>query len=260
MKILIRDSKSDLVWKDVTYSSGCFFLLDGSAKYKESHLYAIKDDNRNKMVVCSACRKEIPNTPASIRAHQNMVHSKDKCFDCPYLHKDNQKMMSCKYILNEDGTYTEKTTQNVNLRCGINWRKFMDINSEEANEYCRLGACQSAKFKSIEDFWTRYPGAFDEFITADRLIDTGHTESTKYNNQIWFDLKCKASVYAVVNEQGICTHFSIRYRHVRYEVRYSKKYDKAWYSDYESLRDLSEIGIAGSTMNSIMRKLRTLYE
>lgn len=259
MKILIRNSNSDLVWQDVTYSGGLFCTVNGN-KYQENQLYAIKDDDRNKMVICSACRKEIPNTPASIKAHQNMVCDKNKCFECSYLYKDEKKILSHKYALNEDGTYTENTKRTVDLWCGINWRKRMDLNSEEANKYCHLAACQNATFKSIEDFWTKNPGAFDEFITADRIIDAGYTDSSKHSDNIWFDLRNKTSFHAVVNKQGICTHFLMKYRGIKYEVRYSKKYGKAWFVDYGCFKELSKIGLAESTINSIMRKLKTLYE
>lgn len=260
MKILIRNSNSDLVWQDATYSNSCFRTLDGKLSYSITDIYAIKDDDRNKTVICSACNKEVSNTPASRKAHQNMVHNKDKCFGCSYLYRDENKILSHKYVLNEDGTYTESTKKNVDLWCGINWRRRLKIDSEDANRYCYLAACQNATFKPIEDFWTKYPGAFDEFITADRIIDTGYASSSKYNGKIWFELKGKVRLTANVNEQGICTNFTLRYHNRSYELRYSKKYDKAWIEDYSSFKDLSLLDLAESTKNSIMCKLRILYE
>ena len=260
MKLLIRNSNGDLIWQDAIYKNSNFRSLDEKFSYSTTDIYAIKDDDRNKTVICSACHKEVPNTPAARKAHQNMVYSKDKCFECSYLYKDKNKILSHKYVLNEDGTYTESTKENVNLWCGINWRRRLAINSEDANRYCHLAACQNATFKPIEDFWTKYPGAFDEFITADRIIDTGYVSSSKYNGNIWFELKGKVRLIANVNGQGICKDFTLRYHRCSHELRYSKKYDKAWIDDYGTFKELSTLDLAESTKNSIMCKLRTLYE
>ena len=107
MKILIRNSNGNLIWQDAIYKNSNFRSLDEKLSYSVTDIYAIKDDNRNKTVVCSACGKEVSNTPAAQKAHQNRVCSKDKCYECNYLYRSEKKILSHKYVLNEDGTYTE---------------------------------------------------------------------------------------------------------------------------------------------------------
>ena len=259
MKLLIQERNNNLIWKDVIYKDGHFRASDESAVYDNWNIHAIKDDDRNKIVVCSACGKEVPNTPSSIKAHRNMVNKSNKCFDCRHLRHRNEKITSQKYVLNEDGTYSESTKRNVTLGCGYSYRT-PDINSTEAKRWCRYAACENATFNPIKDFWTKNPDAFNEFITADRIMDVGYKSMYKYADHIVFELKCKAQINALVNNQGICFNFVLNYRNHTYSLRYSKKYDKVWFNDGGVFKELSRLDMAESTEKSIMDKLRKLYE
>lgn len=260
MKILVKDNRNnDLVWKEVFYKDQGFYTLDETKSYNVKAIYAIKDDDRNKIVICSSCGKQIPNTPSAIKAHRNMINKANKCFECSFLRSRNEKVVSQKYVLNEDGTYNEATKRVVNLCCGVGWR-YHDINSTEARENCKYARCEHATMKKIEDFWTKYPNAFDEFITIDRIIDVGYKYMCKSYNGITFELKCRGNLTANVNNQGICYGFTLHHRSNYYFLRYSKKYDKVFYESAYDLRELSNLGIAENTQDTIIKKLRTLYK
>lgn len=259
MKILITNHDNTLVWVDTVYEKGRFRNPDKTETYEIDRIFAIKDDDRNKTVICSACGKEIPNTPAAIKAHQNLVNQPNKCFECARLKTMNPNIISQKYVLNDDGTYSETTKRTVTLRCNQSWT-YPDINSEEARSVCKYARCETATFKQIEDFWTRYPGAFDDFITIDRVIDTGYKHMYKGHNYIEFDLKGRANLSAYVNNQGIVYNIRLHHRRRSYQLRYSKKYDTVWYMCVGDWEALTYLGISEDTEAAIQKKLKALYK
>lgn len=258
MKLLMKDYQHNLSWSEAIYKDGGFRSVDGDRNYNNENIYAVKDDNRSKTVICSGCGKEVRNTPAAIKAHKNMINKPNKCFECSYLRHRNETVLSQKYVLNEDGTYNESTKRTVTLGCGNRWR-YPDINSDDARDACKYKCCENATFKKIEDFWTKYPNAFEEFITIDRIIDAGYKKMYKSTNEIIFELKGRANLVAHVNNQGLCFEFVLRHRSHRYTLRYSKKYDKVWFEQYGSFKELSKLDIAEDTEKAILNKMRTLY-
>lgn len=260
MKVLFKESSNNLVWKEAIYKNGDFHSLDEQYLYKKHNIYAVKNDNRRKIVICSGCGKEIPNTPSAINAHRNMVNKPNKCFECRYLKPMDTKVTSQKYVLNEDGTYSESTKRIVKLTCNRNWL-YSDINSEEAHQSCKYAKCENATFNRIEDFWTKHPKAFDEFITVDRIIDAGYKSMYKNNDRIEFELKGRARLTAFVNNQGICYEFGLNHRNHYYTLRYSKKYDKVWVVDsYYGFKELNTVAVSENTIEAVTNKLKTLYK
>jgi hypothetical protein len=259
MKIFVRDNQNNLSWQDAIYTKGYFRTPDERSLYYTSDIYAIKDDDRNKTVICSSCGKEIPNTKASIKAHKNMINKPDKCFGCGHLRQRDAVVLAQKYLRNEDGTYTESTKRTVTLTCNRSY-SYPDINTAAARNCCRYVGCENATFEPIVDFWTQYPGAFDEFITIDRIIDSGVKGMHKYNTCIRFTLMFKPFLKAVVNNQGVCCCFELEHRQHSYTLRYSKKYDKVWVVKNTEMTALDSLDIAESTIKAIIKKLRTLYK
>lgn len=259
MKLLMQDPSGNLVWQDAIYKNARFRAPNESRSYEITQIYAIQDDDRNNMVVCSACGKEIPNTDDAKVSHQNIINRTDKCFECNYMHTDVNTTLSREYVANEDGTYIESTKRKVELTCGILWRAHPLINTEEANRGCRHAACQNAEFRVIADFWTEHPGAFDEFITADKLIDAGYDNVRRRDDGLVFDLSGQIDLRALVNSQGICTDFSLTFHRQRFLIRYSKRYDKIFVEDCGQFISLSAINMSDRTQKSILRKIKALY-
>lgn len=258
MKILVQTPNYDLVWTEAVYKNNRFYSSDGNRYYDVSGIYAIKDDDRNKTVICSACGKEVPNNPAAIRAHRNTVHKSTKCFECRYLSHSDAVITNHKYVLNEDGTYSESTKRNVSLKCRYCYPQ-ADINSAEAKHRCQYAACENAKFNHIEDFWTQHPDAFDEFITVDKIVESGYKYMYKYHDHISFGLKGRANLTALVNNQGICYGFDLDYRRKSYQLRYSKKYDKVWVLYGGDFKALSFTILSSDAKEIVIKKLKTLY-
>jgi hypothetical protein len=74
MKLLIRENDNNLAWKEVGYKNGSFFdTTNEKCKYSNDRIYAIKDDDRNEIVICSACGKEVRNASAAMDAHRNSI-------------------------------------------------------------------------------------------------------------------------------------------------------------------------------------------
>lgn len=259
MKILTLDANNNLVWQEAIYEGGRFRYPDGSKTFADRYIYSVKDDDRNKTVICSACGKEIPNTPAAIKAHKNMINKSNKCFECGHLKHMNPSILTHKYTLNEDGTYTENTKRTINLKCGMAW-DYTDINSEESRGKCKYARCENAQFRQIEDFWTKYPGAFDELITIDRIIDNGYKTMHKFSNSVEFELKGKGNIEVKVNNQGICYEISVSRRKNTYTLRYSKKYDKLWVWYGSDWKSLSSLYLATDTEEAIVKKIKALYK
>lgn len=260
MQVLFKERNNNLVWKDAIYKEREFRSPDDESPYLYQNIYAIKNDNRRKIVICSGCGKEVPNTPSAINAHRNMINKPNKCFECSYLYPTETKVASQKYTLNEDGTYTESTKRNVKLTCRKGYY-YHDINSDESKQKCKYAKCENATFNRIEDFWTQHPKAFEEFITIDRIIDAGYKSMYKNTNDIEFELKSKANLTAHVNNQGICYAFTFRRRNRCYTLRYSKKYDKVWAVDARYyFRELHTLDIPENTIEIITKKLKTLYK
>lgn len=258
MKILIQDNAGNFVWKDAEYKNKSFFIKGSNNSKCISDIYAVQDDDRHKIVTCSACGKEVPNTKAAMKAHQEMIDKAEKCFECRYLKAKNANVLSHKYTLNEDGTYNESSKRCVSLVCHKTWDDW-DINSQEARQRCIYAACEHATFNQIEDFWTRYPGAFDDMITVDKIIDFGYKSMHKYGDNIEFTIRCRSTLYVCVNPQGICSSIKLVANRHTYYIRYSKKYDKVWYESHGTLSELSNLGLAESTVKSVTDKLRALY-
>lgn len=258
MKILIRDNADNLVWREVIYRNDHFKSLDGSMTYCDNVIYAVKDDDRNKTVICSYCGEEVKNTPSAIRAHRAKLESPHKCFECPSLKTKSAVVVSRKYVRNEDGTYHESTKRNVELICDRRY-PYRDINSAEAKQACRYYGCANALFNPISDFWTNNPNAFDEFITVDRIVDAKYRQITKFSNGFRFTLKGKTRLVVDVNKQGLCVRFRLHYYNNQYELRYSKKYDTVYVVDSYGIRTIDHFDISEATIGMVIRKFRTLY-
>lgn len=258
MKILIMDGSDNLVWQDVVYKQGMFYKPESPTCWYQHQIYSIKDDDRNKLTICSACGKEISNTPSAIKAHRNMINKPNKCFECAYLSTINATTILHKYTLSDDGTYTEATKRKVSLVCNSVYRNY-DINSSSAKQVCKYARCENASFRKVEDFWTKYPNAFDEFITIDKFIEDGQTNLYRYSSEIIIELTGRLNLTALINNQGLCYEFILRYYSNAYHLRYSKKYDKMWVFNSNCI-ELEKSEISESTQKQILKKLRSLYE
>lgn len=179
MKVLLRNYDGEqYVWKKAEMKSATKFALEDGGEVRQTDIVSVSRDNRKKFVKCSACGEIIRNTPEAIKEHRDRASTSATCFGCPYIRETNSKQLSAKYTLQEDGRYVVNVKNSVKLSCRNSW-DYYDINSQGARDVCRWKQCATAEMKSIEDVFTKYPGAFDDMITVDKVLDNGFIKREK---------------------------------------------------------------------------------
>jgi hypothetical protein len=265
MKILLRkyDGKY-YVWKDAIYKKDRFYVVDdyhGHVEVNLWHIIAIKDDNRKDFVVCSRCGEMIKNDPASIEAHYAAREAQRNCFNCPSLKKSINKSLGANFAKNDDGTYNVNETYNAYLRCGRQWYNSPTIDSKEAKKICTFYECRNGGVRPIEDIFTQYPGLFDKHVSVDVLNDKKFPYECMKTGYFEYDLKCRNTVKACVNEIGIVDHFIVKVRHHSYITFYSAKYDKLFFClDGRNYTDLMPYDMSETKYNQAKAKISTLYK
>lgn len=260
MKILLRRWGNEYyVWKDATYTSNGF-VYDGEVIYT-TNILAIKDDNRKDSVMCAHCGKIIKNDPESIEAHFAEQEAGRDCFKCGSLRKYNVKTTKADYIKNADGQFTVTETYSADLKCGQQWYGGPSIDDERVKKICIYYRCRNVGVKPIKDIFTQYPDPFDKNVTVDMLLAKKFAHDGYTCGHFEYDLKCRNTVKACVNEVGIVDHFVIKHRGYRWNAFYSAKYDKLFFSingrDYE---DCIPNALSETKYNQAKAKISALYK
>lgn len=262
MKVLLRNYMGEqYVWKKAEMKNDVQFTLEDGGTVNQANIVSISRDNRKKFVKCPACGRIVRNTPEAINEHKLRASTSATCFGCPYMKEIESKQLSTKYTLQEDGRYAANIKKSVRLVCRSSYR-YYDINSQEARDCCRFTRCATAEMQNIEDIFTKYPGVFDDIITVDKVLDNGFTDRREYtrDNVVYYKLKARNNITAVVNKLNIIDYFVIDYRSNRYSVVYSKKYNKFFYSSSDVYREcLRPCSIPTSTFENIKAKIASLY-
>lgn len=262
MRVLLRNYNGEpYVWKKAEVKDATKFTLEDGYDVSQAEIVSISRDNRKKFVKCSACGEIIRNTPEAINEHKLRGTTSTTCFGCKYMRERGSKQLSVKYTLQEDGSYAANVKKSLNLVCSATWNN-PDINSENAREYCRFKQCATAEMKAIEDVFTKYPGAFDDMITVDKVLDNGFTERKECSlrGEVEYKLKARNNITSVVNKLNIVNRFVLDYRNHRIIVAYSKKYDKLFAISNGIYTELKSIWfIPDTTFANIKAKIASLY-
>lgn len=258
MKILLRkfDDK-EYVWKDATYYAQRF-VVDGNL-IVDTNIVSVLNDNRNKLIKCSVCGKSFKNGSEEWTQHITPVTDTSKCFKCSKLRSRHQSYSDTQYTPNEDGTYTKTESSKVKLVCQDQYYTYNDINSKAARDGCVFNKCQNAKAIEFSDFFTQNPGAFDDIITANKVLDFGYKDLIVYGGEIKYQLKARNQIFACANKLNIIDHFDIYYRRERWHVYYSKKYNKLYSSRNNTYEVWNPYQIPESSMALILKKIAELY-
>lgn len=227
MKILLREYGMErYVWKTAKYNKGNF-LVDGCVMRKSS-IVSIMNDNRKNYIQCSCCGQVFRKGDKRFQRHKENAIKPETCFGCAALCTHEMYESKHRIVCNPDGTYSEKIERAVDLRCDSSsfWSS-PSINSEEAIRRCKKRQCGSATEVEIEDFFTKYPGAFDDIITIDSILDEGYDVGILNNGEA-YDIVCEDdyTLGVYINRIGIVTYFYIWIDGDRYWFQYSKKYDE----------------------------------
>lgn len=228
MKVLLKSyNEEPFVWKKAEIKNLTQFTLEDGSTANQTDIVSISRDNRKKFVRCSSCGTIIKNTPEAIKEHKERASTSAICFGCRHLRECGIEQLSAKYTLQEDGKYIVNTKKSVKLMCTYSWRH-CDVNSQDARDICVYKSCCTAEMQSINDVFTKYHGLFDDMITVDKILDNGFTEREEHHNGnfVYYKLKARNNITAIVNKLNIVEYFVIDYRNHTIRVMYSKKYNK----------------------------------
>ena len=261
MKVLLR---SDYQWHEAKWNptSKVISLIDSTNAIAKTTILSIKDDDRNKYVICSNCGAAVLNTPAAIKKHLELSKTSKTCLSCRHCRTTCTKELSTKYTQCPDGTYEINKKLNAKLYCGMSYYRQNDIDSDEARKYCLYAKCEQAKLCAYEDIFTKYPDVFDDILTADVLRKKQWQFISKdVTGQCTFKVPINFNLYAVVNKFGFIDYFYYAYRDNQYQFMYSPKYAKLiWktYSDYSEQKPNSVI--SDTTIERLQKKVIELYK
>ena len=260
MKILLREYNGiPYVWMTAKYDED-HFIINGE-RVEETRIVSIMNDNRKNYIRCSCCGKVFKKGSHKFQIHKENASSPQTCLNCPALKGENERVVASKYTMDEDGNARQILERSVRLVCGrYGYWSHSDINSDEAIECCRKRQCANATEMEITDFFTEYPGAFDEIITSDNLLDIGCHFTLKPNGgrEVNFVSEEDYAISAYANRYGIIDRFYIWYEGEDYSVWYSKKYHELYWDcgNYEVfyLEEMDE-----STREEIKNHIAKLY-
>ena len=232
MKILLRKYDEEYyTWKDAVFENGNFYV-DGCRIYN-TNIIQIKDDYRKDYVQCAYCGAVIKNTPEDIEAHFAAQEAERNCFRCSSLRKYSVNHVKADIVEDATGKMTIQETYEADLRCGQSWNNSPKITSDAVKKVCIYYRCRNAGTVKIEDIFTQYPDLFDKHITVDTLNEKGFTYEGYNAGFFEYDMKCRNTLKACVNELGIVDHFVIKHRGYRFNAFYSAKYDLLVFLDGE---------------------------
>jgi hypothetical protein len=229
MEVLLRENYK---WIEAKFDikTGSITKKDGT-RIAPVDIVSIKDDDRDKYVICKNCGEIIRNTPTNLEKHYNKAANSDACMTCGALRVLHEKELSKKYELNEDGTYKEIIKSECRLKCANrSYSSSPDINSEDARSRCKYAKCRAQGVKPITDVFTEHPEVFDRIATVDTLDDDVWTlEKRQADGTFLYRAKKRFRLYAVVNSMGIVDHFRYDYNRDSYEFAYSAKHNKVFW-------------------------------
>ena len=261
MDILLRRFDGEpYVWKKAKFENGNI-IVDDSIVY-ERDIVSIRNDIRKQYVYCNTCGTYFKKGSKKIETHKEGCNDTHMCFDCRYLRRGSQNVLSQKYELLENGKYISKTKSELYLYCNIHYRAY-NIGSQEARDNCIYNRCKNAAIKDATGFFLEKPGAFDSIITVDKILEVGYKgmRDSLHNGCIYYTLKGRNSIDAAVNKLNIVDGFVINYNRTTHYVCYSKKYNELYDAGnkptYKVWRPLC---MTESVRNYIKDKIAELYD
>ena len=261
MKILLRNYASQqYVWKTAQYRNGIFFI--NTNKIKQNNIVSILNDNRKNRVECSCCGETFRKGDPSFHAHKENAIKPETCFNCPNMTFEYDEDIKRTLKRDKDGSFIQKSTDRVTLRCtrsGL-WT-YDNILSQEAINNCVKRRCANATEIEISDFFTKNPGAFDDILTIDALLDYGYNvDVCDCDNYCDLDYEEEYSIGACINKLGIVDCFYVWYDGDRHYLYYSKKYNELFHSDlYNRYDPWFSWSMSDEMRNEIKNRIARFY-
>lgn len=258
MDVLMRrlDNKP-YVWAKAKFSNGSIVVNDKMVF--ESDIISIRNDVRKKYVMCNMCGEYFKKGSKKIEQHKEPCTDTHLCFGCEYLRQRVQAQKSQKYELLENGNYISKSKTEVLLYCSRSYGS--NINSQEARNACKYNRCQHATMQEIKGFFLDHPGAFDNIITIDKILECGYKNSWRnsWDKTTVYQLKAKNTIEAIVNDLNIVECFNVSYQRKNWTLYYSKKYDELYMVHGNTYKKWSSCYIDSDVRTRIKDKIAKLY-
>lgn len=258
LRILLR---SDYQWHDACWDGQMKFFSIDTNRINTTEIISVENDPRTKYVQCTKCHSIIKNTKKAIESHVLLSLSSKTCLTCKYLRPSKETTLKESLVKNDDGTYTRTKKTVCSLTCGNNYRG-PSIESSDARNGCMYARCRTNTVAAIDDFFIKYPGAFDEMATVDALDMSKWQVNSKYLDNIYFKWSGRYNFYVYTTSLGIIDRFECTYRNNHYKIAYSKKYDKMFvfmYGEYSEVTASSSI-FSSSYYNELMKIMRNIYK
>jgi hypothetical protein len=261
MKILLREyDYKYYVWETAKYNNGKFYV-NGRVQ-NENNIVSIMNDNRKNYVQCSCCGQVFRKGDKRFQQHKENAIKPETCFGCRHLYIGDSYINKSKFVCNPDGTFTEKLEKTVELQCdtvGL-WNNY-SINSEKAISGCKKRQCATAMELEIVDFFTQYPGAFDDIITIDSVLDEGYVASIGRGDGSSYDIVIEDDyrLGVFINSLGIVDCFYLWYEGDKHWFNYSKKYDELFMDNRDGYEPLKINGLPIELKDHIKNLIRKFY-
>ena len=259
MDVLMRTlDKEPYVWTKAKFVNGK--IIVNNKEVYESDIVSIRNDVRKRYVKCSACGKYFKKGSKKIEQHKEPCTDSHLCFGCNYLRQRVKEHKLQKYELLENGNYISKSKSEVFLYCAKNY-SYPSINKQEARDSCIYNKCQNATIVDTSGFFITHPGAFDDIITIDKILECGYKQvwETCYDKRTTYLLKAKNRIEAIVNKLNIVEGFHVYYRTREWTVFYSKKYNELYTQSNSTYVRWNPHGISLDVVNRIKEKIAKLY-
>lgn len=257
-RVLLR---SDYRWHNACWDEKENNLIVCGCPVNQANIISIENDPRIKYVRCKMCGTVFKNTKKAIEEHAQLAKSSKACLTCKSLHFSDETNNKESFVKNQDGTYTRTNKCVCQLTCGYTYGH-PQIDSDKARERCRYRNCSSTTIEPVENFFTKYPGAFDDMATVDALDMNKWQIQSKYSETVYFKLKDRYNITVSTNGLGIINCFTCDYRSNSYEIVYSKKYDKMFelYCGKYSELAPENSKFSETYYNELMKIMRNIYK
>jgi hypothetical protein len=257
-RVLLR---SDYRWHNACWDEKNNELTVYGRPVSQVNILSIENDPRIKYVRCKMCDTVFKNTKKAIEEHAQLAKSSKSCLTCKSLCFSDETNNKESFTKNDDGTYTRTKKCICQLTCGYTYGH-PQIDSDKARERCRYRNCSLTTIEPVENFFTKYPGAFDDMATVDALDMNKWQIYSKYSETVYFKLKGRYNITVSTNGLGIINVFTCDYRSNSYEIVYSKKYDKIfelYCGEYSEITETSS-KFSETYYNELMKIMRNIYK
>jgi len=258
-RVLLR---SDYRWHNVCWDGKSSRFSLNKNYINPIEIVSVENDPRTKYVQCTKCYSIIKNTKKAIEKHAQLAQSCDPCLTCQYLRFSGETELKESLVKNDDGTYTRTKKTVCSLTCGNSWAA-PPIESVKARKACMYNRCGANTVAPIDDFFIKYPGAFDDMATVDALdMSKWQVNYKNSDGSIDFKWNGRYNLHANITNLGIIDKFKCNYRNNSCQIVYSKKYDKIFALSWGVYSEINASNSLFSTQyyNELMKIMRNIYK